>query len=104
DQAGNNGKDHGPNARITRVDPNPSARAVRVSFSLSQGSPATVRIYDISGRLVRTLVDRQLEAGDPQAVWDGRDESGKAVGRGIYLARLAAREERDQRKILIQAK
>jgi glucose/arabinose dehydrogenase len=104
DQAGNNGKDHGPNARITRVDPNPSARAVRVSFSLSQGSPATVRIYDISGRLVRTLVDRQLEAGDHQAVWDGRDESGKAVGRGIYLARLAAREERDQRKILIQAK
>jgi hypothetical protein len=102
DQAG--GKSGGHDVRITRVDPNPSARAVRVSFSLAQGAPASVRIYDVSGRLVRTLVDRPVEAGNHDAVWDGRDDSGKAVGRGIYLARLATREENDQRKILIQAK
>lgn len=98
------GNGRGKNARITRVDPNPSERAVHVSFSLTQSAPATVRIYDVAGRLVRTLVDRQVEAGDHEAVWDGRDESGRAVARGLYVARLSARDERDQRKILIQAR
>ena len=48
-----------------------------------------LRIYDVWGRRVRSLLDGGFPAGKHVVVWDGRDERGRAVVRGIYLARLA---------------
>jgi flagellar hook assembly protein FlgD len=48
-----------------------------------------LRIYNVAGRLVRTLVSGELAAGAYQRVWDGRDESGSLVGSGVYFYRLA---------------
>ena len=45
-------------------------------------------VFDLAGRLVRTLIDASLPQGSHEAVWDGRDESGREVGSGSYLARL----------------
>ena len=47
-------------------------------------------VYDIAGRLIRVLVEGEVAAGSHQAVWDGRDATGRAAPSGSYLARLVA--------------
>ena len=48
----------------------------------------TLRIYDLTGRLVRTLVDKPLKPGYYTVVWDGKDSTGKEVTTGIYFYKL----------------
>lgn len=45
-------------------------------------------VYDVAGHLVRTLVDESLAQGSHEAVWDGRDSSGREVASGSFMARL----------------
>jgi len=49
-----------------------------------------LRIYDVNGRLVRTLVDRDQPAGPHVAVWNGTDDAGRGVASGHYYARIDA--------------
>jgi hypothetical protein len=70
--------------------PNPFSATTKVVFSLDHHERAQVRIYDVTGRLVRTLVDRRLKVGIHRETWDGRDESGRIVASGIYFYRLQA--------------
>ena len=62
----------------------------RPSFlvDLPHAGRARLDLYDLQGRRVRTLADRDLPAGASVIAWDGRDAGGSAVGRGIYFARL----------------
>lgn len=46
-------------------------------------------VFDLAGRLVRTLVDESRSQGSYEVVWDGRDSTGREVGSGTYLARLS---------------
>ncbi|MBK7188318.1 MAG: hypothetical protein IPH86_06475 [bacterium] len=45
-------------------------------------------VFDVAGRLVRTLVDESMPQGSHEAVWDGRDSAGRELGSSSYLARL----------------
>jgi len=49
-----------------------------------------IRIYDVSGRLVRTLVDQRVEPGRHEAVWNGRNDRGEPVGSGVYFCTMDA--------------
>jgi len=65
-----------------------------------------VKIYDVSGRLVRVLADGQLfKAGkvDPALTWDGLDGGGRAVGRGVYFANVRYQNSRfeSSRKMIV---
>lgn len=68
--------------------PNPFGEGLRASFSLPARDRIRLAVYDIAGRRVRRLVDGERGAGRHEAVWDGRDESGRSVANGIYLLRL----------------
>ena len=70
---GNNPMRHGP---------------ATVQFGLPVADRVEVRIYDVSGRLVRTLADRRFTAGTHTLRWDGADDGGRAVSRGVYFTRL----------------
>ena len=48
----------------------------------------TVKIYDVAGRLVRTLVNEVKDAGAYSAVWDGRNNGGVGVASGIYFYKM----------------
>ena len=74
---------------VTRVSPNPARRSTTVRYSLE--SPARIRldIYDIAGRLVRSLKDEYRDAGSHAIDWDLRDRAGLDVASGVYFARLA---------------
>jgi len=70
--------------------PNPSRGSVEISYGLPVESPVVLKVYDVSGRVVRTLVSGREKAGYHEVVWDGRVEGGKRVGSGVYFYRLTA--------------
>jgi flagellar hook assembly protein FlgD len=61
---------------------------------------AQIRIYDVGGRLLRTLVDETLDAGPHQTVWDGVDGRGRQVASGVYWAKLRAGDRTAVRKLV----
>jgi hypothetical protein len=73
-----------------RIRPNPFNPRTTIQFVLPSTGHVLLAIYDLAGRLVRVLVEGEIPAGSHEAVWDGRDASGRAAPSGSYLARLVA--------------
>jgi hypothetical protein len=63
---------------------------VEFQWTLPAASQTRLRLYDVTGRLVATLVDGPLPAGRHHAVWSGHDRSGRTAATGVYFARLEA--------------
>ena len=72
-----------------------------LAFDLPGAADAALRIYDVSGRLVRELARERLPAGRHEFRWDGRDGEGRRVARGTYLARLEADQVVRTRKVSV---
>jgi hypothetical protein len=70
--------------------PNPFTPSTNIPYSLRDQGQVRLTIYDVSGRLVRELVNGNRPAGHQVAVWDGRDALGKPLGSGIYYYRIEA--------------
>jgi len=70
--------------------PNPAAGTVFIAYELPSESHVKLRVYDVSGRLVRELEDTRRGAGSYVAVWDGRTQSGDEASSGVYLCTLIA--------------
>ena len=69
--------------------PNPFNPNTTISFRLAAPDRVRLGVYDVSGRLVSTLVDEsELSAGDHQVVWNGLDQTGRASAAGIYFYHL----------------
>ena len=81
--------------------PNPFQRGTTLVLGLTQGARVNVSIYDVIGRHVRTLLDRDLAAGSQYVGWDGKDELGRSAGRGLYFYRVAAQGHVQVRKLLV---
>jgi len=70
--------------------PNPFNPSTRISFALPADGPVKIIIYDTAGRLVRTLVERVMDAGPQVVRWDGKSDAGTEVASGVYHYRLEA--------------
>ncbi len=71
--------------------PNPFNPAVTLAYDLPRAAAVTLRIHDLSGRVVRTLVAGEAQPAGPHARrWDGRDDAGRPLPSGSYLVRVAA--------------
>ena len=71
--------------------PNPFNPATVIGFSLPRDMAVEVRVFDLSGRLVRTLISAEiLPAGRHEATWNGRDARGRSVSAGVYFYRVVA--------------
>ena len=81
--------------------PNPFGGETVLDFTLPQGGPASVKIYDAAGRYVATLVERVFDAGQHATVWDGRHEDGSAVSAGVYFARIESGGREAGRRIVV---
>jgi len=69
------------------VVPNPSRGTVTLAVRGPEGAAATVSVFDVQGRRVRTLGRRTVSAGSAVFPWDGRTDAGSAAGAGVYFAR-----------------
>jgi subtilisin family serine protease len=76
--------------RLVWATPNPVTRGATIGYALPKGGRARVAVYDPSGRLVRVIADRVLDAGEYSAEWRGEDEHGNPVASGVYFVRLTA--------------
>jgi len=77
-----------PDASIRQNHPNPFNPSTVISYELDSPAEADLRIYTVSGRLVRTLAGTYQEAGVHRVTWDGTADSGEEVGSGTYLYQL----------------
>ncbi len=76
-------------ANLEQNFPNPFNPVTTISFSLTAPGPVRLSVYDVSGRLVRILVDEgEVTAGDHEAIWSGQDQSGRAAAAGVYFYNL----------------
>jgi hypothetical protein len=80
--------------------PNPFTRSSVIRFALPASGPVSLRVYDIAGRVVRTLASGVMQAGYHQRVWDGRDDAGTPSHPGIYFYRLDASSGTRARKMI----
>ena len=62
--------------------------------------PVNVSVYDVNGRLVRTLVDATLGAGEQSVAWDGRANDGSRAGAGIFFYSFRAGDLQETRKLV----
>ena len=81
--------------------PNPFNPGTTIRFSLPEAQRVRLTIYDVQGRLVRTLVDRVEPAGVNQVSWEGVDGGGSPVASGIYFVRLTGGSQTATRKIVL---
>ncbi|MBD3168860.1 MAG: T9SS type A sorting domain-containing protein [candidate division Zixibacteria bacterium] len=77
-----------PSHELDQNYPNPFNAQTQINYDLSYPSDIKVEIYDILGRLVRTLESGAKTAGPHTILWDGKNESGQSVAAGIYFYRL----------------
>src|SRR5262245_43268663 len=82
------GAPNGPSFALAPPAPNPSRADVRMTLELPSPSGVDAGIYDLAGRLVRSLRSGSLSAGRHTLSWDGKDESGRSVAAGVYFARV----------------
>ena len=68
--------------------PNPFNPSTTFSFSVPVEGNISLNIYDMSGRLIRSLVDGMLDQGYHNMVWNGLDNNGQAVSSGLYIYSL----------------
>jgi hypothetical protein len=81
--------------------PNPFNPETEIRFGLPEDAHVRVVLFDLLGREVRTLVDKDTEAGYHSIVWDGRDNSGQTVASGVYLYQMSAGNYRAAKKLMI---
>jgi len=102
---------HGSGARaalpraftLSQNAPNPFNPSTTISYQVPEGQNASVKlnVYDISGRLVATLVDEVREAGSYTVFWDGTDRNGRKVSSGVYFYRMVAGDYVQTRKMVM---
>jgi hypothetical protein len=81
--------------------PNPFNPSTEISFVMGQADHARLKVYDIAGNLVRTLVDEQRDAGSHTVTWNGRDDSGRMAATGVYLYRFEAGDSVQTRRMTL---
>ena len=81
--------------------PNPFKQLTTINYQLAKPGLVNLKVYNIAGQLVKTLVSGQAGAGPHTIKWDGRDSQGNKVSSGIYIYRLQAENKDMTRKLVV---
>jgi len=81
---------------MTGIFPNPFSGSTVISFSLTQSQKVSLKIFDVSGRLVSTLADASFEEGENEIVWNAAD-----VNAGIYFLQIKSAENFHTEKLIV---
>jgi Peptidase family C25/Propeptide_C25/FlgD Ig-like domain len=82
--------------------PNPFNPQTAIPFNLSQqADKVTLKVYNLKGQVIRTLMNAPCEAGYYTLNWDGKDNYGKEVASGVYFSNLSVNGKRQSRKMLM---
>ena len=81
--------------------PNPFNPSTRIPFALPNRTSVRLSVFNVLGQRMRTLLDGPVEAGYHQMAWDGRDDTGRQVGAGVYFYRLESGQFQQIRKMTL---
>lgn len=81
--------------------PNPFRSGTEIGFSILRPGRVRLDIYDVSGRLIRSLVDTELTKERYAVRWDRRNDAGERVSPGVYLYRLVTPDNQQHKKLLV---
>ena len=81
--------------------PNPFNPSTQIKFNLIKSDVVVLKIYDVLGKEIRTLVNEKMNAGEKITVWDGLDNSGKSVASGSYFVKLETSAGVDSKKMTL---
>ena len=81
--------------------PNPFNPTTAISFGLNEKQRVHLEIFDIMGRLIRKLLDADMQPGEHEISWDGRNQSGNNVAAGIYFYHIRAGAYSDSKKMVL---
>lgn len=87
--------------RLLSNYPNPFNPETNISFNLAEAETATLEIFDIRGKLLKTIIDKELPAGSHSYRWNGKTDNGSEVGGGIYIYRLITPSFNQSKKMIL---
>ncbi|MDI6739037.1 MAG: right-handed parallel beta-helix repeat-containing protein [Candidatus Edwardsbacteria bacterium] len=95
----------GPDAAVGRFGlsrnrPNPFHQSTTINYQLPAAGKASLKVYNIAGQMVKTLVNQPQPPGVHQVKWDGKDDRGRAVSAGVYYYRLVIGDRQQTRALL----
>jgi hypothetical protein len=70
--------------------PNPFNPSTEIRYGVGRAGPVTIKVYNMRGQEIRTLVDRLHQAGSYNFTWNGRDQLGQPVASGVYIYQMLA--------------
>jgi PKD repeat protein len=80
--------------------PNPALNAANISYALSAQSCVSMKVYDVNGRFVKSLISQEQIPGKYTVLWDGTDIHGRAVPCGVYFCDFVAGDFKETRQIV----
>lgn len=89
------------NYSLSQNYPNPFNPSTKIQFSLPEQSRVTIRIYDMLGREVKTLINADQSAGTHEIVWNGDDEAGRKVATGVYMYAISTNKFVQTKKMVL---
>jgi hypothetical protein len=86
---------------LRQISPNPFRGRITIGFALAAPGHARLGVYDVSGRLTATILDRELPAGEQSVTWDGTGRGGTRVAPGIYFCNFQSGGRVETRRIVL---
>jgi len=88
------------NNKLIKIYPNPFSSFTEIEYSNPNNGKVDIRIYDMSGRIIKTLINETPQIGRQKVIWDGKNENGILVNNGIYFCRMVAGNHSETIKII----
>jgi hypothetical protein len=87
---------------LSLAHPNPFNPVTRIAYSVREAGTVTIEVYNVAGKVVKTLLHTEVEAGSSgRVIWDGTAESGEQCASGVYFYRIAAPGFAASRKMIM---
>ncbi|MCH7760909.1 T9SS type A sorting domain-containing protein [candidate division TA06 bacterium] len=87
--------------KLSQNSPNPFQLQTIIEYQLPQTAELSIKIYNLLGQVVKTLVEKKQQAGYYTILWDGRDEARRQVTSGVYFFRFTSKNFSKTRKIIL---
>jgi hypothetical protein len=81
--------------------PNPAIKMVTIEYGIPNLSHVSIRIYDITGRVIKTLIESKVESGFYTLSWDRKDDACHNIPNGVYFVRLETEKKIATRKLIL---
>jgi flagellar hook assembly protein FlgD len=81
--------------------PNPFNPTTTIAYSVPETGMTSVKVFNLKGQMINTLVNKEVAAGSQSITWNGKDASGNAVASGLYFVRVENSGKAVTRKMLL---